>query len=85
MFLLDAAKPGESGRRLALEAYIDGRIRTENSAKQFIEALHDLDLQLICVNRSCNWLTEIRTTLDSEGFTPSYNDIKYEIWVRNPE
>jgi hypothetical protein len=85
MFLLDAANPGESGRRLALEAYISGWKRTENSPKQFIEALHDLSLQLVCVNRSCNWLAEIRTALDSAGFTHSYEDKQYEIWVRNPK
>jgi hypothetical protein len=82
-FVLDATRPGEGRRRLALEAYVRGTARTHDASVWFAEALRDRDLQLVCVQRNSPWFAETQTALRSASFVSVDGDPQYEIWVRN--
>ena len=81
-FLLDTASGNESGRRLALEAYVAGNARANDAAKLFTESLRNDHLELVCLRRSCQWLPEIVIELERAGFARIDGDGKYENWLR---
>jgi hypothetical protein len=81
-FVLDAAKLGESSRRLSLEAYVSGKARTDDEAKRFAEALRSGELELVCLRKSCAWLAEMVAALEAAGFVRSGGDSQYDIWLR---
>ena len=81
-FVLEATKPGESDRRVALEEYVNGRMRNDCAAKLFVDSLRDPDLKLVCVRRSSAWLAETLAALGPAGFTRADGDSSFEIWAR---
>jgi hypothetical protein len=81
-FLLDSTRPGESGRRLALEAYVSGKTRTDLEAKLFVEALRGGELELVCLRRSTAWRAEMVAALEAAGFVRADGDSQYDLWVR---
>jgi len=82
-FVLDATKPGETNRRLELEAYVSGTARNEGAAKLFAGSLRNPALKLVCVRRSSPWLAETLAALQSAGYARADADLSYESWARN--